>query len=97
MPQFFVQTKRNMNPTAITWHPGLPIICIGWASGALSLANLSTMISRDESNVHQGAVTKICFNSTGQRMTSVDTDGNIAVWKDLNCLSVYEKGCALTC
>jgi intraflagellar transport protein 140 len=93
--EFFVE--KNMNPTFLDWHPGLPIVCIGWSSGALTLVNLQTLSSRDESNVHQGAVTKIKFNQTGQRMVSVDADGNIAIWKDLNCLSVYEKGCALTC
>lgn len=29
-------------------------------------------------------------------MLTVDLEGNIALWKDLNCIKVYEKGCEVT-
>lgn len=85
-----------MNPCSLSWHPKLSVLAIGWESGAVTLCNVKSEKSKDESNYHQSPVKRIMFNKYGDRMVSVDDFGNIAIWKELNCICAYDKECVVT-
>lgn len=85
-----------MNPTSMDWHPSLPLLAIGWDSGAVTLCNIKSQRAKDEANYHQTTVKELMFNKSGDRMVSVDDYGNIAMWKELNCICAYDKECDVT-
>lgn len=89
--------RRPFHPVSMSWHPKQPILAVGWVTGVVSLCNIKSTRSKEEGNYHQSAVLRTMFNDSGDRMATVDHQGNIAVWKDMNCLCVYEKGCQVTC
>lgn len=82
---------KEDNPLAIDWHPTKNIAAIGWESGDLTLANLDKQTANEELNSHEGPIIRCLFNSGGQRMATIDNQSTIAIWKDMNCLSVFEK------
>ena len=87
---------RQFDPSVLDWHPKMPILAIGWTSGAVTLVNMKSKRPKEESNYHQSPILKLQYNENGDRMCTVDQDGNIAIWKDMNCLQVFEKHCEVT-
>lgn len=56
------ELARNIQPTALDWHPTLPQLAIGWENGTVTLWNDDQKAAKEETSVHKDTVNLIVFN-----------------------------------
>lgn len=76
------ELARNIQPTAMDWHPSLAILAIGWENGTITLWDADAKQAKEETMVHKDTVNVVMFNQNGSRMITADHKGLVVVWKD---------------
>ena len=76
-----VRGERGVVPTALAWHPELPILAVGYADGRLRYWSCRDRRATEDADVHYGrAITVAVWTPDGARLITGDAEGRVGVW-----------------
>lgn len=76
-----VRGERGVVPTALAWHPELPILAVGYADGRLRYWSCRDRRATEDADVHYGrTITVAAWTPDGARLITGDAEGRVGVW-----------------
>lgn len=73
--------QRAVSSTALVWHPTRKVLACGWLNGEVLLWNETDKEMYQTPNLHRHEITALCWSSSGTRLLSADSAGQVAIWK----------------
>ena len=90
-----VRGERGVVPTALAWHPELPILAVGYADGRLRYWSCRDRRATEDADVHYGrTITVAAWTPDGARLITGDAEAASACGRSTN--DTAQRPCADT-